>query len=83
MSGQSFPAALAAAIAAEDVKHVFGLMGAGTIQLTHHLVDHARQSTLGHPEDKAEVYTEVEVVRRNPHGAHSCRDLRARARRTP
>ena len=38
MSLQSFPAALAAAIAAEEVEHVFGLMGAGTIQLTHHLV---------------------------------------------
>lgn len=38
MSSQSFPAALAAAMAAEEVEHVFGLMGAGTIQLTHHLV---------------------------------------------
>jgi thiamine pyrophosphate-dependent acetolactate synthase large subunit-like protein len=38
VSSQSFPAALAAAVAAEGVEHVFGLMGAGTIQLTHHLV---------------------------------------------
>jgi thiamine pyrophosphate-dependent acetolactate synthase large subunit-like protein len=38
VSLQSFPAALATAIAAEGVEHVFGLMGAGTIQLTHHLV---------------------------------------------
>jgi len=38
VSFESFPAALAAAIAAEEVEHVFGLMGAGTIQLTHHLV---------------------------------------------
>jgi acetolactate synthase I/II/III large subunit len=38
VSFDSFPAALAAAIAAEEVEHVFGLMGAGTIQLTHHLV---------------------------------------------
>jgi acetolactate synthase-1/2/3 large subunit len=32
-----FPAVVARAIAAEGVAHVFGLMGAGTIQLTHHL----------------------------------------------
>lgn len=38
MRSRSFPAALAAAIAREQVEHVFGLMGAGTIQLTHHLV---------------------------------------------
>lgn len=38
MSSESFPAALAAAIARENVQHIFGLMGAGTIQLTHHLV---------------------------------------------
>jgi acetolactate synthase-1/2/3 large subunit len=38
VSAESFPAALAAAVAAEQVEHVFGLMGAGTIQLTHHLV---------------------------------------------
>jgi thiamine pyrophosphate-dependent acetolactate synthase large subunit-like protein len=38
---ERFPAALAAAVAAEDVSHVFGLMGAGTIELTRHLVsDH-------------------------------------------
>jgi len=41
VSVEHFPAALAAAVAAEDVKHVFGLMGAGTIELTRHLVsDH-------------------------------------------
>ena len=41
MSADRFPAALAAAVAAEDVAHVFGLMGAGTIELTRHLVsDH-------------------------------------------
>jgi acetolactate synthase-1/2/3 large subunit len=38
---ERFPAALAAAVADEDVAHVFGLMGAGTIELTRHLVsDH-------------------------------------------
>jgi acetolactate synthase I/II/III large subunit len=38
---QRFPAALAAAVAAEDVKEIFGLMGAGTVELTRHLVsDH-------------------------------------------
>jgi thiamine pyrophosphate-dependent acetolactate synthase large subunit-like protein len=38
VTSRPFAAALAAAIAAEDVEHVFGLMGAGTIELTHHLV---------------------------------------------
>jgi thiamine pyrophosphate-dependent acetolactate synthase large subunit-like protein len=34
-----FPAVVARAIAAEGVSDVFGLMGAGTIQLTHHLAE--------------------------------------------
>lgn len=37
----TFIEAIASAIAAEGVTHAFGLMGAGTIRLTHHLVvDH-------------------------------------------
>ncbi len=41
MSVERFPAALAASVAAEGVSDVFGLMGAGTIELTRHLVsDH-------------------------------------------
>ena len=35
----SFPAAIARAIAAEGTRHAFGLMGAGTIQVAHHLTD--------------------------------------------
>lgn len=36
-ASMSFPAAIARAIATEGTTHAFGLMGAGTIQLTHHL----------------------------------------------